>query len=41
MKNIHKKTVKSFGDEWVQFDQSEFKNKEAYKIFRSYFLYFP
>ena len=41
MKNIHKKTVKSFGDEWVQFDQSGLKNKEAYRIYRSYFSLFP
>lgn len=33
MKNLDKKTVKSFGDEWVYFDQSVMKNKEAVKMF--------
>jgi len=41
MKNIDRKTVKSFGDEWMHFDQSGMKNKEAYKIFKSYFSIFP
>jgi SAM-dependent methyltransferase len=41
MKNLDKKTVKSFGEEWVHFDQTGMKNKEAYKIFKSYFSIFP
>lgn len=41
MKNLDKKTVKSFGDEWVYFDQSRMTNKEAYKIFKRYFSIFP
>lgn len=41
MKNIDKKTVKSFGDEWVRFDQSRMSNEEAYKIFQDYFSIFP
>ena len=41
MKNFDKKTVKSFGDEWTHFDQSGMNNKEAYKIFKSYFSIFP
>ena len=41
MRNLDKKTVKSFGDEWVHFDQSGIKNKEAYEIFKSYFSIFP
>ena len=41
MKNLDKKTVKSFGDEWAHFDQSGMSNKEAYKIFKSYFSIFP
>ena len=41
MKNIDRKTIKSFGDEWTYFDQSSMKNKEAYKMFRSYFSIFP
>ena len=41
MKNLDRKTIKSFGDEWTYFDQSAMKNKEAYKIFKSYFSIFP
>ena len=41
MKNLDKKTVKSFGDEWIHFDQSGMENKEAYKIFNNYFSIFP
>ncbi|MDA7476493.1 class I SAM-dependent methyltransferase [Candidatus Pelagibacter ubique] len=41
MKNLDKKTIKSFGDEWTHFDQSGMKNEEAYKIFKSYFSLFP
>ena len=41
MKNLDKNTVKSFGDEWAYFDQSVMKNKEAYKMFKSYFSIFP
>jgi SAM-dependent methyltransferase len=41
MKNLDRKTVKSFGDEWVHFDQSGMNGKEAYKIFKSYFSMFP
>ena len=41
MKNLDRKTVKSFGDEWVHFDQSGMNGKEAYKIFKSYFSIFP
>ena len=41
MKNLDKNTVKSFGDEWVHFDQSVMKNKEVYKMFQSYFSIFP
>lgn len=41
MKNVDRKTIKSFGDEWTYFDQSAMKNKEAYKIFKSYFSIFP
>ena len=41
MKNIDRKTIKSFGDEWTHFDQSSMKNKEAYKMFRNYFSIFP
>ena len=41
MKNIDRRTVKSFGDEWTYFDQSGMKTEEAYKIFKSYFSIFP
>jgi SAM-dependent methyltransferase len=41
MKNLDKKTIESFGEEWVHFDQSALKKKEAYKIFKSYFSIFP
>lgn len=41
MKNLDKKTIQSFGDEWTFFDQSGMKNKEAYKIFKNYFSLFP
>ena len=41
MKNLDKKTVKSFGEQWVRYDQSGMDNKEAIKIFKSYFSIFP
>ncbi len=39
--NLDKKTVKSFSDQWVRYDQSGMDNKEALKIFNSYFSIFP
>ena len=41
MKNLDKKTVQSFGDEWSHFDQTGMENQEAYKIFKNYFSIFP
>lgn len=41
MRNLDIKTIKNFGDEWMHFDQFAMKNKEAYKIFKSYFSIFP
>ena len=41
MKNIDKKTVESFGNEWTRFKQSNVTNKENHKIFKSYFSIFP
>ena len=41
MKNIDKKTVDSFGDEWGRFDQGELTSDEANKIFDNYFSIFP
>lgn len=39
--NIDKKTVKSFGDEWKKFDQSDLSIEEADQIFNKYFSIFP
>ena len=41
MNNLDKKTVKSFSDQWVKYDQSGMNDKEATKIFKSYFSIFP
>ena len=41
MNNLNKKTVKSFSDQWVKYDQSGLNDKEATKIFKSYFSIFP
>ena len=41
MKNIDKKTVESFGDEWIRFDQSKINSKESFRIFKNYFSIFP
>ena len=41
MKNLDKKTVDSFSDQWVRYDQSGMENKEAYKIYKNYFSIFP
>lgn len=41
MNNFDKKTVESFGDEWVYFDQSGMTEKESYEIFKKYFSIFP
>jgi len=41
MKNLDKKTINSFGDEWAHFDQSGMEHKEAYEIFNNYFSLFP
>jgi len=40
-KNIDKKTVQSFGDEWAHFDQSGMNDTESLKIFKDYFDIFP
>ena len=34
-------TIKSFGDEWCRFDQSQLTDTEARKIFDEYFSIFP
>jgi SAM-dependent methyltransferase len=41
MKNLDTNTVKSFGDEWSRFDQSDLLPAEAKKIFEEYFAVFP
>ncbi len=41
MSNLDKNTVKSFSDQWVKYDQSGMNDKEAIKIFKSYFSIFP
>ena len=41
IKNSDATTVKSFGDEWSRFDQSELPTAEAQRIFDEYFAIFP
>lgn len=40
-KNLHAKTVDSFGAEWSQFDQTALSEAEAKAIFDEYFAIFP
>ena len=40
-KNLASDTIKSFGDEWCRFDQSQLPDAEARKIFDEYFSIFP
>jgi SAM-dependent methyltransferase len=39
--NIDQRTVDSFGDEWLRFDQSAMSEEEASAIFDDYFAIFP
>jgi len=41
MLNSDEKTVESFGDEWVRFDQSKLSRIELEKAFNEYFAVFP
>lgn len=41
MSNLDEKTVASFGDEWLRFDQSGMIEAEALKAFEEYFAVFP
>ncbi|MEI7707007.1 MAG: class I SAM-dependent methyltransferase [Chlorobium sp.] len=41
MKNVDVATIKSFGDEWSRFDQSELSEAETTRIFEEYFSVFP
>ena len=38
--NIDNKTIQSFGDEWLRFDQRGMTNEEALNIFKNYFSLF-
>lgn len=40
-RNVDLETIKSFGDEWSRFDQTELSTSEAGKIFEEYFAIFP
>jgi SAM-dependent methyltransferase len=40
-KNLHSRTVESFGSEWARFDQSALPEDEARTIFEEYFAVFP
>ena len=40
-KSLENDTIKSFGDEWSRFDQSQLPDAEARKIFDEYFSIFP
>ena len=41
MKNVDHKTINSFGDEWLRFDQSKLDSEESDNIFNDYFNIFP
>ena len=41
MKNLNKKNVDSFSDQWAKYDQSDLSKVEAKKIFKNYFSIFP
>ena len=41
MKNIDKKTVKDFGEEWSKYNQSSISNEELKKAWNQYFEMFP
>lgn len=41
IKNVDADTIKSFGDEWARFNQSDLPAAEAERIFNEYFLVFP
>ena len=40
-KNVDKKTVDGFGDEWRRFDQSDLDEIEHHEMFEKYFSIFP
>lgn len=41
MKNLDRKTVEGFGDEWSRFDQSDLSQADRASIFNDYFDIFP
>ena len=41
MKNVDKKTVQDFGEEWEKFNQSEISDTELKKSWDQYFNIFP
>ena len=41
MKNIDLKTVESFSEEWLKYDQTGMEEKESVKLFKRYFSIFP
>lgn len=41
MKNVDRRTVASFGEEWTRFDQKQMDRTEAKRIFDAYFRLFP
>ncbi len=40
-KNLHKSTIKSFGEEWKYFDQTALSSEELERNFQQYFSIFP
>lgn len=40
-RNLDPDTIRSFGDEWMRFDQGQLSEGEAHRIFRAYFDIFP
>lgn len=41
VRNVHRQTVASFGDEWSRFDQFEISDDELMSLFDGYFSIFP
>ena len=41
MKNLDKRVIKDFGNEWEQYNQSLLGDKELNTLFQSYFQIFP
>ena len=40
-KNIDKKVVKDFGDEWTKYDQTKYPEEESLQKFNRYYNIFP